>query len=137
MRFDMKNLNPARRYFFDEEKEEDGWVELRSLPISKTREIDEKTIITKEKIKRGQVIKDQVIKHQLRDKLTWDYVIADWLVYQPDGSTIECNAENKVKLMSESPDFAMFVAEKLGESEAIDAEAREEEEKNSETTPGK
>lgn len=137
MRFDMKNLNPAKRFFFDEDNEDEGWVELRPLSSLKVREIDKKTIIEKDKVKRGQVIKDRVVKQELRDKLTWGYVITDWLIYQPDGTKIECNIENKVKLMNESPDFSMFVAEKLGEAEEIDAETQEEEEKNSETTPGK
>lgn len=130
MKFNLEDLNPPTRFLFKDDDEGEGWVELRSLPIKKTREIDKKTIFNRKKIKRGQLIEEQEIKHDLRDKLMWDYVIHSWLIYDNNGKEIPCTVENKLKLMNESTFFATFIADGLSEITGNDSELEEQEEKN-------
>jgi hypothetical protein len=86
----------------------------------------------------------QLRKHGPKELVTWeekdekgfrddinDFVIVDWKGFTyPDGSLIDCNRENKLKLMNNDPVFYQFVDTKVDILTPALAEDIEDSEKN-------
>jgi hypothetical protein len=129
MKVDLSNLNPFTKCYFDEEKPEEGWIELRTLTIAKIKEIEEKSTSEKKTFKRGQVLTEKKVNHNLKDKMTWGYCIGDWSrMLDANDNDVPNDTKHKVLLMNNSPTVASFVADKLeelGDQEEQEAEAEE------------
>lgn len=131
MRIDTGNMNPFVKCYFDDDDESEGFVELRVLPASKSREIEKKTTKVKKTMKRGMVTTDEVVNDKLRDEMMWSYCIGKWEgVIDQNGKPIENDTKHKVLLMANSPVFAEFVGENIGIASDTANEEAEAEEKN-------
>lgn len=129
MKFSVTNLFTKR--FFNEDKEEEGFIELRSLTVEKSKEISKKTTKTKFEFKRGQRFEVETVNQKLREELTWDYCIGAWEnVIDDNGKEYENTKENKVLLMNNSNAFSTFVAEGLEEIDTAESDHAEVTEKN-------
>ncbi len=130
MDFDLDNLNPATRFFVNDENEKDGWVELRVCPADILEDINDKTTIEKAEYRKGQ--RHVVVKKNQKQwkKLFWDYVISDWGGITNNKREMKCTAANKIKLMGGSIQFSAFVSDRL-ETLTADMDLHKEEvEKN-------
>lgn len=127
MKFDFGNLNPGTWFDLDG----GGRICLRSLSTEEAIAISKKTTKTKVEYKAGQRFSFEETDDDKQFSLMWDAVIIAWEgVETADGKELECNTENKLKLMKKSPVFARMIrgfAEKLTE---LDAAEKEEEVKN-------
>lgn len=127
MKFDLENLNPGT--WFD--LEGGGRICLRSLSTEEAIAISKKTTKNKVEYKQNQRFTFEETDDDKQFSLMWDAVIVDWEgIETADGKALECNTENKLKLMKKSPVFARIIrgfAEKLTELELIQ---KEEETKN-------
>ncbi|RLB84405.1 MAG: hypothetical protein DRH26_19245 [Deltaproteobacteria bacterium] len=112
MEFNLKNLNPAARFFFDDGNKKE-WVEIRVCPADVLEDINNKTSKEKVEYKKGNRFVTQQKDSKKWRLLFWDYVIADWGGVTSDGQKLECNAENKATLMGGSIQFSTFVSDKL------------------------
>lgn len=130
MPFDIKNVNPAERFYFPdyatamempEAKRE--WVELRLCVGQALKEIEDKTIAKKVehvqpmkksgKINRRaalQRIEYTEMNEELYYELTFNHTIYDWQLIDAAGNRIECNSENKI-IMLKIFEFNQFVGE--------------------------
>ena len=110
MKFSMKNLNPGAWFYFDKNDPESGKICIRILSPGKLSEI-RNSIETEVEFKDGQRYEYQKPDTDgIRDKIIWDYCIVDWQnLVDDDNQPIECNIENKLKLMQEHIGFSSFV----------------------------
>jgi len=123
--------NPFTRFYFNEDNENDGFIELRVLNAAKAKEIRKKTRKTKFVVQRGGRFEEETVNEKLRDTLTWDYCIGSWdQVEDGQGGSYESTKENKFLLMENSVPFSTFVGEKLEELGEAEAELKEAVEKN-------
>lgn len=113
----MANFNPENPgiwFFFNPDDESEGGVCLRELSIDENDKITRITVRTKKKFRRGTAYDDVQIDEKLARKMQFDYCILDWKNVQLGGQDLECNSENKVKVM-EATDFVKFVADCISE----------------------
>ncbi|NQU04510.1 MAG: hypothetical protein HQ568_00345 [Calditrichaeota bacterium] len=135
MRVDIGNLNPATKFFFDEDKPEGGHVLLQALNVAQLKEVTKLcTKKTPPEYRRG-------IRYEVSDKvdeekqleLLWDRCIVDWNgIEDTKGKPIPCNSLNKTKFMREWSWFALFIGNCLEQLNTDQAEPPKEAEiKNS------
>ncbi len=131
MQINLTEPNPFTKFYFNEEKPEEGWIEVRTLNIAKLNDIEKKTVTEKRRFKRGQVITDRNVNQVKKDNETWGYCIGEWLkVVDENGEDIPNTVEKKVFLMNNSREFSAFVADSLEELGDTETQEAEEEEKN-------
>ena len=105
----FKSDNAGEWFYFDEDNQDAGGVCLRQLTADEIDSIERVTVKTTKKFKRGVAYDDVDTNKRLQDKLTWRYVIVDWKGISIDGNPVECNKENKDKVMKIT-DFVNFIA---------------------------
>jgi len=154
MPINMESLNAGVRFPYPLPKEgdikkkkgaEDEWVLIRSLSVTKIQEIDEQTTERKErfvqpnkpngKLDRRAALQRiefrEVTDQALRNRLMWDEIIGEIHIFDSKETLIPSTLEMKEKLMSESPDFALYVAECLEILTEDEKDRKKELEKNS------
>lgn len=149
MPIDIENLNPSTKFPYpllkaDMPESEDEWVSVRSLSVKRLEEIDEKTTKSKSefiqpKKANGKINKlaalqriefTEVINKSLRNELMWDAIIDEIHIKDANGSYIPTTKEIKIKLMSQSSSFAMYIADCLEMLAGNEEEEKRELEKN-------
>lgn len=110
----FNSKNEGQWVYFDPSNKDLGGVCLRELSTEEHTQIEKLTIKHKKKIMRGVLVDDAITNEKLESKLRWNYCITDWKEVALDGQLLECNSENKVKMMKVI-DFVKFVADSLGE----------------------
>ena len=115
----MQFSNDGIWFYFNDKNHDDGGVSLRSLSISDLTRIEKETVTIKREFKKvtrrdpPQVFEIREVDEEKRMNLQWDAMIVDWKNIEVDGEQLECNTENKVMMMSEYPEFAVFVGEAI------------------------
>ena len=111
MKFNLQDLNPGAKFFFDEANPAAGSITLRALNMEVLDEIRAKT--TKRRVEYGEDGQRQEfidVDEKLRDDLTWAYVIQGWAgVEDEEGRPIPCTDGNKATLMRGSLVFSGLV----------------------------
>ncbi len=111
----MPNFNSANKgiwFYFDPTNEKLGGVCLRELSTDENNRIEQMTVRHRKKVMRGVLIDDSVTDEKLASKLRWDFCITDWREIILDGQTLDCTADNKVKIMNVT-DFVKHVVDSL------------------------
>ena len=136
MKLNLKDLNPGTWFKFDEGDPESGSICLRVLNSGKLAEIRDKTVKTKVEYRGANRYEYQDMDNAARDRIIWDYCIADWKGLVDDEEVpIECTTETKIALMNGHVGFSLFVEsclEKLNKLNDIHSEYLE---KNLSSTP--
>jgi len=101
--------NKGEKFYFIDNNPDAGWVILRITPKFILDKIVEDTTMTI--VRRGQKEVKENIPKQNRE--IWDYQIVDWNNVELDGKILECNIDNKEKMMNEVPGFFGFILERL------------------------
>jgi|WetSurMetagenome_2_1015567.scaffolds.fasta_scaffold232827_2 hypothetical protein len=138
MQFNLDALNPGVRFYFDEEgvspDPKQGWIELRQCSGDELTKITKQTRKKKETYRtvdhRPQRFEYEAIDNELENRLVWDYCITDWFLPEKSGRKIECNADNKVMMMTQSPTFMSLYAKFMGQLTKTEPETKDDEEKN-------
>ncbi len=125
--------NPGTWFYFDPDDESQGGICLRELSTCEHDRIERLTVRKKKKFKRGVPYDDVQTDEKLASKLRWDFCIVDWKGVNLDGRELECNSENKVKMV-EVTDFVKFIIDPLIELSDSNASLREAQLKNSESS---
>lgn len=92
---------------------------LRAATMGVIKEIHKKTSSKKTEYKKfGRRANYQRFEYDdpdedKREQLLWDYCIVDWEGFFDTDAEMECSTANKIKLMNESAEFALFVADSL------------------------
>lgn len=131
--FDLENLNEGAWFDYPD----GGRVKVRAYTPGIIADIQAKhthrSVEYKQAKKHGQlqaVPDEQVDMVAARDDIN-AYVIVDWEGFEaPDGTPIECNRENKLRLMNDEPKFYAFVDECIEILVPALADEAEESEKN-------
>lgn len=132
MQFDLENLNPGTKFFFDEDDEKKGSVTLRVCAGDDLRAIRKQSSKKKVEYRRGQRIEYPDTNEEVENALLWDFCIVAWEgVLDSKNVSIPCTKENKTLLMGKSPVFSKFVGDKLSVLADIEDEEKEKLEKNS------
>ena len=119
MPFVLTDLNPVKKFVYDEKVEESNqeWVELRLVPDSKINEFrKELGIKAKQELHayKGRLQRvdgvdlDEDKMEKFTDKIN-DYAIANWKLIDEKGESIPCTSENKKFMMYGSPIFAAWI----------------------------
>ena len=114
----FKSENPGTWFYYNPDDESQGGVCLRELSTDEYERIERLTIKKKRKFRHGAAYDDITEDKKLASKLRWDYCIVDWKKTELDGQELECNSENKVKMMKVI-DFVKHVVDSL--TELVDA----------------
>ena len=131
MQFDLENLNPGTKFFFDEDDEKKGSVTLRVCAGDDLRAIRKQSSKKKVEYRRGQRIEYPDTNEEIENALLWEFCIVGWEgVLDAKGSSILPTKENKSLLMGKSPSFAKFVGDKLSILAELEETEKEELEKN-------
>ena len=130
---DFSSKNEGRWFYFDDVDPNLGGVCLRELSTAEAANIEKTTVKIKRKPLRGNMMEVRDENTQLASKLTWDYCITDWKNVQLDSNNMECNAENKSKMMR-CTDFAKFIGDCVEELVEINKTLTEARLKNSGTS---
>lgn len=114
MKFNLQDLNPGTKFFFDEDNEAEGYITLRILPNETRDEIRAKAVKKRAEYRKGQRYEIIDLDEDLFAEAVWDYSIQDWGgVYDESGAEIPCTRENKIMLMNKSPVFARIYEDRL------------------------
>ena len=108
MTVNFTSTNEGTWFYFDDKNSEGGGVCLRELIPNESLKIDK--LATR---KAGRLGSPDALDAELRRNLIWDYCIVDWKSIQLDGVDLECNRENKAKIMGTCIDFVKFVTDCL------------------------
>jgi len=108
--FDSKN--EGTWFFFDENDESLGGVQLRLLSPKEEDNIERLTVKKKQKPIRGMLVESKTVDEKMKNRLTYDGWIVNWKEVSLDGKQMSCTTENKVKMM-EVTDFARFVVDNI------------------------
>ena len=131
MQFDLENLNPGTKFFFDEDDEKKGSITLRVCAGDDLRAIRKQSSKKKVEYRRGQRIEYPDTNEEIENALLWDFCIVGWEgVLDAKGSSISPTKENKTLLMGKSPSFSKFVGDKLSILADLEEEEKEKLEKN-------
>lgn len=110
--------NDGTWFYYNEENEDDGGVCLKTLSLKDMQEVRKATVKERAEYKRvggkkmpAQRFVVEEVDEELNQEMTWDRMIVDWKNTLFKGVELECTKENKVKMMSESSEFALFIAE--------------------------
>jgi hypothetical protein len=129
MKFDMKDLNPGAKFYFDDKNPEAGSITLRALNMAALDDIRVKT--TKRRVEYVQGQRHEVFDadEAKRADMTWAYVIQAWDGVEDEaGTPIPCTDENKATLMRGSLVFSRLVSGFLAKLDA-DMQAKAEAER--------
>ena len=114
MPFDLKNLNPAVRFYWGEDKVE--WVELQALTGKQIAEFRKATSQKKVEYWRPQGSGEKPFRYEFTDtndelfnEMFWDTQIVSWNLVDPEGKEIPCSKENKLLLLGNSNEFATWI----------------------------
>lgn len=110
----FKSANPGTWFYYDPDNEDQGGVCLRELSTVEYERIERITVKTKKKFKHGVPYDDVQTDDHLAFKLRWDFCIVDWSKTCLDSQELDCDSDNKVKMMK-VVDFVKFVANSLDE----------------------
>ena len=110
----FKSENPGTWFYYNPDDESQGGVCLRELSTDEYERIERLTVKTKKKVIRGVAVDDKKVDERLASKLRWDFCIVDWSKTILDDQELECNSENKVKMMKVI-DFVKHVVDSLNE----------------------
>ena len=131
--FDLKNLNPGAKFYWDESTDE--WVVFRVMADADLRRLKNKC--AKERVEYRRVGKGPVqrfeyleIDEDAMSEEINDFCIVDWHLLDTDGNEIPCTRENKCLLMDYDPKFSTWAAECLEKIREDEEKKRREEEKN-------
>ena len=131
--FNAKDPNPPAKFYFDDEKPEDGHILIRTIPAADMEKINKRTSKKKPpEYRRGvrYIVPDEV-NEKLRSELLWDAIIVSWEgVIDEKGKKIPITTANKVKFMQEWPGFAILVSEGLEQLTTDNANIQKTEIKN-------
>lgn len=108
--FDSTNIGTW--FYFFPANEEFGGVCLRELTTSESEKIERITVKKRKKFRRGTVYDDAETDEKLASKMRWDFCITEWKEVTLDGKSLDCTAENKVKMMNVI-DFVKHVVDSL------------------------
>ena len=135
MSFDLNNLNPSVRFYWDNSKKE--WIELRNVPIGELRRIRKETIKKEVEYYRPDEsdirpfrYESEQIDEEKLNELLWDYQITDWYFEDADGGAIPCTLENKLLLINNSTEFTDRIIKWLNQLAADTKDIKEKSEKN-------
>jgi hypothetical protein len=130
MKFNLKDLNPGAKFYFDENDPAKGSITLRALNMEALDAIRAKT--TKRRVEYVHGRRHEVVEPDesiMRADLTWAYVIQDWEgIEDENGQPIPCTDENKAALMRGSLVFFRIVSDFLEQLDA-DMQAKVEAER--------
>lgn len=142
--FDLNNLNPSSRFFFDGKTEADPKSEYVDLKIASDAEVNEmrKAAGIKQKIEylenskthkkeRSEYLETSEENMEKLNELINDFAIESWRLFDQNGDEIPCTLENKKLLMAKSPKFSTFVANNLTIMREEQEKAYNKETKNS------
>lgn len=110
----FKSENPGTWFPYNPDDESQGGVCLRELSTDEYAKIERLTVKVKRKVIRGVSFDDRKVDEKLASKLRWDFCIVDWSKTNLDGQEMECNTENKIKMMKVI-DFVKHVVDSLNE----------------------
>lgn len=131
MKFNLEELNPGTKFFFDEDNPEEGSMTVRVCNGAALGDIIKKTTKKKAEFRKGGRHEWREVNEDLQNKLIWDYCIVGWEnITDAADKPIECTMENKALLMRGSIQFSRFYAACLEKLNAAVAREREEAEKN-------
>ncbi|NOR27608.1 MAG: hypothetical protein GQ540_03655 [Lutibacter sp.] len=135
MPFDIENLNESVRYYWGKEKKE--YVNLRLVPDPEMNNFRKETgIKSKAKhiinpmSKRMERVDDLNISSDALmafNELVFDYQIESWYLITNEDQSIECNLDNKKKMMYGSPKFSTWISKCMEKLEKASLEIEEEE----------
>lgn len=128
--FNMSDLNPAVRFYFDEDnKETSEWIEIKSYNAKIFQQATKKA--TKKWIdrKRGQRHEVIEVNDVQAERLLWNDIITNWYLLDDD-KEIPCTIDNKYKLMTESAIFINFYQDCQEKLDKMNEEQRNIESKN-------
>lgn len=129
MKFNLKDLNPGAKFYFDENDPAKGSITLRALNMEALDNIRAKTVKRRAEYVNGQRHEVFETDESMRADLTWAYVIQDWEgIEDENGQPIPCTDENKAALMRGSLLFSRLVSDFLARLDA-DMQAKAEAER--------
>jgi hypothetical protein len=109
-RFSLTDPNPGVWFAFNDDDPETGRICIRVINGEKQQELRKRTVKKRIEYKHGQRFEYEDRDDEAYSRLLWDYVIMDWeRLENDDGTSIECTAENKNKLMMANVRFGQFV----------------------------
>ncbi len=129
----FKSDNSGTWFFYDSENESEGGICLRELSTEEYDRIEKLTVTIKKKWKHGQPYDDRKEDERLARRLRFDFCIVDWKKTSLDNVELECDTDNKVKMMK-ILDFAKFVANSLSDLTDANKSLEEARAKNFGTT---
>lgn len=129
----FSSKNSGQWYYFDDSNPDVGGICLRELSADEANRIEKLTVKHKRKPIRGVMVDVPEEDTKTASRLTWDYCIVDWNNIQLDGQTVECNSENKSKMMK-CTDFAKFIGDCITELVETNKTLEEARAKNSESS---
>ena len=97
-------------FWFNPKNPEDGGVCLRELSVEEAERIKRKTTKTKLRIVGNRPIEMPDTDDEAVTRMTWDYCILGWKGVKLDDEVLECNSENKIRIMN-SIDFVKFLSQ--------------------------
>jgi len=132
MKFNLSNLNPGTKFFFNEDDEKEGSVSLRVCAGDDLRAIRKQSAQDKVEYRRGSRIEYKKVNEEVENTLLWDFCIVEWegVLSEETNQPIPCTKENKSLLMGKSPVFSKFVGDKLSILADIEDKEKEDLEKN-------
>lgn len=110
----FRSENPGTWFYFNSDNESAGGVCLRELSTDENGRIERLTVKTKKRIIRGIPVDDKKVDEKMAARMRWDFCIVDWKAVVLDDQELECNSENKVKMMKVI-DFVKHIVDSLSE----------------------
>lgn len=123
----MPNFSSANKgtwFYYDPADESLGGVSFREITIDEQQRIENITVKTRKKFRRGVSYDDVKTDEELASKLRWDFCIVDWTETQLDGQDLDCTCDNKVKMMKVT-DFVKFAVDSLSDLVEMNATLKE------------
>ena len=106
---EIKSEDIGIKFYFDESDESYGSVTLRVCAPEEELRIDGLVNKPIRKFKGGKFHEYTETNSKLFYKLLWDYCIVDWENVTQHQKELECNKENKNKVMMGNAAFSTFV----------------------------
>ena len=135
MPFDVKNLHPPARFYWDEAKTE--WIEVRTMTGKALIDLRKSTTTKKVDYWRPENSTEKPFRYEYTEmdderfnELFWDAQIVNWNFTDPEGVEIPCTKENKILLLGNSNEFATWVMGCLSQLDKDEKKRAEKSEKN-------
>ena len=131
MKFDLTEMNPPVRCWFDEKNKKGGYVDLRVCNGAALQEIRAQTVSRQVEYVGGQRYEYKETDAELEQSLIWDYCIIGWDgVEDQNDRPIPVSRENKVLLMLGSLKFSRFINKQHGRIAKDASELKKQAEEN-------